>query len=158
MADGEGNGPYRGPAREAPYALSRLSGPVSLVDVARQIEQADAFLASTTSARLELIAQQMQALREAARAVLEKAELDAELHRVDARFKRYPGRTYHLYQRATGERYWSLLSPAEWGGAAPHAFLGSYRLESDQSFTRLDPAGDAPEPNKPRRLVRGDLP
>lgn len=155
MAEGAGDGPYRGPARQAPYPLSRLSGPVSLVDVAREIEQADTFIASTTSARLQVIAQQMHALREAARAVLEKAEQDAELHRVDARFKRYPGRTYHLYQRAEGSRYWSLLSPSEWAGSPPHAFLGSYRLESDQSFTRLD--ASASEPNE-WRLTRGDLP
>ena len=124
--------------------------------MAREIEQADAFLASTTSAKLDVIAQQMRSLRQLAQAVLAKAELDAELHRVDARFKRYPGRTYHLYQREEGARYWSLLSPAEWAGRPPHAFLGSYRLESDQSFTRVDEQGSVAPPE--RRLLRGDLP
>lgn len=129
--------PYRGPQRSAPHALSRLSGPVSLVDVAREIEQADAFLSSTTSAKLHVIADQMRALREAAQAVLEKAERDARLHRAEARFKRYPGRVYHLYQRVDDSLYWSLLSPAEWNGAPPHPFVASYRLEADQSFTEL---------------------
>jgi hypothetical protein len=117
--------------------LSRLSGPVSLVDVAREIEQADQWIASTSTAKLSVIAEQMRALRQSAQAVLEKAERDAALHRAEARFKRYPGRVYHLYERAGGVPYWSLLSPEDWGGSPPHPFLGSYRLESDQSFTQL---------------------
>lgn len=133
----DGSGPYRGPGRAAPYALSRLSGPVSLVDVAREIEQADQWIASTASAKLSVIAEQMQALRQSAQAVLEKAERDAALHRAEARFKRYPGRIYHLYERAPGACYWSLLSPEDWAGQPPHAFVGSYRLEADQSFTEL---------------------
>ena len=133
----DGSERYRGPARAAPYALSRLSGPVSLVEVAREIEQADQWLASTASAKLGVIAEQMRALREAAQRVIDKAARDAELHRAEARFKRYPGRTYHLYERAEGVRYWSLLSPTDWGGAPPHRFMGSFRLEVDQSFTAL---------------------
>jgi hypothetical protein len=149
MNDGarDGSGPYRGPAHAAPYALSRLSGPVSLVEVAREIEQADQWIASTASAKLSVIAEQMRALRQSAQAVLEKAERDAALHRAEARFKRYPGRVYHLYERAPGALYWSLLSPEDWRGQPPHAFLGSYRLESDQSFTQLGGAGaQQPEP------------
>jgi hypothetical protein len=139
MADDDQAPPqrYRGPARAAPYALSRLAGPVSLVEVAREIEQADQWLASTASAKLGVIAEQMRALREAAQRVIDKAARDAELHRAEARFKRYPGRTYHLYERDAGVRYWSLLSPEDWGDRPPHTFLGSFRLEADQSFTAL---------------------
>jgi hypothetical protein len=151
MSDGarDGSGPYRGPSNAAPYALSRLSGPVSLVDVAREIEQADQWIASTANAKLSVIAEQMRALRQSAQAVLEKAERDAVLHRAEARFRRYPGRVYHLYEREPGACYWSLLSPEEWGGNPPHAFLGSYRLESDQSFTALDASGAAPVADAP---------
>lgn len=167
MADGaqDGSGRYRGPSKAAPYALSRLSGPVSLVEVAREIEQADQWLASTASAKLGVIAEQMLALRDKAQRVLEKAQRDAELHRAEARFKRYPGRTYHLYERAEGVRYWSLLSPEEWNGAPPHPFVGSYRLEADQSFTALlEDGSEADDPNSDlaarlkQRLLRGDLP
>ena len=133
----EGSGRYRGPAKAAPYALSRLSGPVSLVDVAKEIEQADQWIASTANAKLGVIAEQIRALREAAHVVLAKAELDAALHRAEASFKRYPGRVYHLYERADQTRYWSLLSPEDWRGQPPHTFVGSYRLEADQSFTSL---------------------
>lgn len=163
----DGSGRYRGPGNSAPYALSRLSGPVSLVDVAREIEQADQWIASTASAKLSVIAEQMRALHERARAVLEKAERDAALHRAEARFKRYPGRVYHLYERPEGAQYWSLLSPEDWDGAPPHRFVGSYRLESDQSFTSLAPGGsdehadpelDPLEAWAKLRLLRGERP
>lgn len=163
MSDGSSR--YRGPAKAAPYALSRLSGPVSLVDVAKEIEQADQWIASTANAKLNVIADQMRALRAAAEQVLAKAELDASLHRAEAQFKRYPGRVYHLYERGDGTRYWSLLSPAEWQDKMPHAFLGSYRLEADQSFTALDdsaPAEAAAEqaldPSLKVRGRRGEMP
>jgi hypothetical protein len=139
MSDDEraGSGKYRGPERAAPYALSRLAGPISLVDVAREIERADQTIASTAGAKLELIAEQMRNLRAQAEQVLERAQRDAELHRAEARFVRHPGKVYHLYERPTGARYWSLLSPEEWAGAPPHAHVGSYRLELDQSWTPL---------------------
>jgi hypothetical protein len=128
---------HRGPERASPYAVSRLSGPVSLVDAAREIERADQWIASTSNAKLAQIAGQMRALREQAEQVLKEARENASLHRADARFARHPGKTYHLYERADGGRYWSLLSPDEWGGNPPHAFVGSYRLELDQSWTPL---------------------
>jgi hypothetical protein len=126
---------HRGPDRAAPYAVSRLSGPVSLVDAAREIERADQWIASTSGARLEQIAAQMRALREQAEAVLSEARENAALHRAEARFARHPGKTYHLYEREGGARYWSLLAPSDWSGAPPHPFVGSYRLELDQSWT-----------------------
>jgi hypothetical protein len=139
--------PFAGPTRAAPYALSRLSGPVSLVDVAREIEHADTLIASTTNAQLRLIAEQMAALRGQAERLLEHARVNAELHRVEARFVRHPGHTYHLYQRDGGEaqaRYWSLLAPADWGGRPPHRYLGSYRMEADRSWTLMG-GQDGPE-------------
>jgi hypothetical protein len=149
---------YEGPHNAAPYPLSRLSAPISLVDAAREVEHADQWIASTASARLSQIAAQMQALRAQAEAVLRKAQEDAALHRAEARFNRLPGNTYHLYERADGGRYWSMLSPEEWGGKPPHAFVGSYRLEADRSFTRVDapPAEPAP-PRLDLDWVKGKL-
>lgn len=151
MSDDErtGSSKYRGPDRASPYALSRLSAKVSLVDVAREIERADQSIASTTGAKLELIAAQMRALRAQAEEVLRKANSDAELHRAEARFVRHPGKTYHLYEREAGVRYWSLLSPEEWAGAPPHPYVASYRLELDQSWTPLEQAGERDRERSP---------
>ncbi|MFO0694398.1 MAG: DUF2452 domain-containing protein [Polyangiales bacterium] len=129
----------------SPYPTSRLAPAFSLVDVASEIARADETIARVTEARLEVIARQMQALREEAERILARAREDAELHRARCTFVRRPGHVYHLYRRDSGELYFSLLSPTDWGHAAPHPFVGSYRLEADMSFTRT--AGPGLEPN-----------
>lgn len=135
-----GGGRHEGPARTSPYPLSRLSAPHELVDVAREIQQADALLGAVTGGKLAQIARQIRSLQEQARQVLEAAQRDSELHRAACNFKKRPGHVYHLYRRDDGVRYLSMLSPEEWGGSPPHAFEGSHRLELDMSWT---PAGEA---------------
>jgi hypothetical protein len=70
--------------------------------------------------------------------VLDEAARAARLHRARCNFRKVPGHVYHLYRRGEDDLYFSMLSPAEWGGHPPHPFEGSYRLENDQSFTRVD--------------------
>jgi len=143
---------HRGPERASPYPVSRLSGPVSLVDAAREIEHADQWITSTSESKLVLIAAQMHALRAQAEQVLAEARENATLHRAEARFQRHPGKTYHLYERADSQRYWSMLAPADWAGQPPHRFVGSYRLEADQSWTPLERAAERDQ----RRLPVAD--
>jgi hypothetical protein len=125
----------RGPQAASPYPLSRLSAKHDLIDVAREIQRADAALAAVAGAQLETIARQIRELQSEAARVLEAARRDAELHRATCRFKKIPGRVYHLYRKPDGERYFSMLSCEDWAGAPPHVFEGSYRLEADMRWT-----------------------
>jgi hypothetical protein len=129
--------PAREPERASPFPLSRLAPPFSLVDTAREIEAADATLGVRLGGQLDLIADQIRELQARARGLLEAARRDQELHRARCNFQRRAGATYHLYRDAQGERYWSMLSPDEWGGHPPHAFEGSYRLGLDMAWTSL---------------------
>lgn len=132
-------GRYEGPARAAPYALTRTAPAYSLVDVAAEVEKADALLATVTGGKLTVIAEQIRHLQDKARGLLERARRDAELHRARCNFEKKPGGVYHLYRRATGERWFSLLAPEEWSSPpANQTFEGTYRLGSDMGFTRLD--------------------
>jgi hypothetical protein len=106
-----------------------------LVQVAEQIESASESIAHQTTAQLRLIADQIQHLQEQARGLLQKARIDVALHQARCNFQKVPGKTYHLYQRSSGETLLSLLSPGDYGGHPPHTHLGSYRLEADQSWT-----------------------
>ncbi len=126
------------PRHAAPHPLSRLDAPIDLVEAAREIERAEATLQMAVGARLEVIASQMRRLKEEAERLLRKARRDAALHRAECHLVRRPGGVYHLYRREDGRRYLSLLSPSDWGGMPPHRFEGSYRLEADMSWTRLD--------------------
>jgi len=119
------------------YPIRTLSPAFSLVDRAREIEAASAFLETTTSGKLSLIAEQMRALRAQAEGILETARRDAELHRISCSFQKKIGQTIYLYERPDTERYFSLLSPADWKGKPPHLCLGAYRLAADQSFEEV---------------------
>lgn len=135
---------HGGTPRTSPYPTSRLSAPISLVDTAREIQAASDVIAGHTGARLSEIAAQIRHLQSEAQAVLERARADIELHRAECRFQRTVGKTYHLYERADGSRFFSMLSVDDYGGRPQHAFVGSYRLEADRSWTPADetPARD----------------
>jgi len=124
-------------SRATTYPLSRLAPTFDLVDVAREIQEADRVLGAVVGGQLQLIADQIRALQAKAREILARAELASELHRATCNFKKRPGHAYHLYRRPCGEVYLSMLSPEEWGGQPPHDFLGSYRLEADMSWSAL---------------------
>ncbi len=131
----DGGARFEGPAKASPYPISRLAPVHDLVDVAREIQQADQMLGTVTGGKLQLLARQIRALQEQARELLDRAQRDAELHRAVCHFKRRPGHVYHFYRRPEGPLYVSMLSPDDWHGHPPHAFEGSYRLEPDMSWT-----------------------
>lgn len=137
MTHGDGS-QHRGPAHSSPYPVSRLSAPHELVSLAEEIARAEVMLGAVVGAELEGIARRIRALQDEARALLEATQRDARLHRAACNFVKRPGRIYHLYERADGTTYFSMLSLAEWGGAAPHAHRGSYRLEADMRWTPTD--------------------
>jgi hypothetical protein len=53
-------------------------------------------VAIRTDAQLEVIVEQMKALQERAREIIEQASRDIDLIHAECRFRRVPGRTYHL--------------------------------------------------------------
>ena len=133
---------HRGPAHASPYGLSRLAPSISLVDVASEIAEADQMLGAVAGSKLSVIAEQIRQLQQSARRVLEDTRRDLELHRAECRFQRRPGQVYHLYRRSNGALSWSMITPNEWGAHPPYEFTGSYRLELDRSWTRVDGMDD----------------
>lgn len=123
--------------KSIPYPTSRLAARIDLVDMAREIEKADEALGLVVGAKLEIIRNQMQALQEEARKLLEEAQMSARLQRAKCNFRKIPGKIYHLYKRPDGELYFSMLSPEEWGGSPPHDFEGSFKVDFDLSLRPL---------------------
>lgn len=120
-----------------PFGSRTLDPAIRIVDRALEIETASEFIKSGVKGKLDLILKQIQNLQEEARRVLEQAQMDEDLHRITCNFEKKVGDSLHLYQKEDGTKYFSILSPSEWGNP-PHTFLGSYRLEGDRSFTPLD--------------------
>ncbi|XP_063001201.1 uncharacterized protein C1orf50 homolog [Elgaria multicarinata webbii] len=117
---------------------ARKARPSDLVALARQVDTADDFVRANACNRLTVIAEQIRYLQEQAKKVLEDANRDADLHHVACNFVKKPGNVYYLYRRGNGQRYFSMLSPKEWGGSCPSEFLGAYKLQHDMSWTPSD--------------------
>ncbi|XP_072887849.1 uncharacterized protein C1orf50 homolog [Hemitrygon akajei] len=117
------------------YKTNRLGDPLDLVVLAEQIQKADDFVRANATNKLTMIAEQIQYLQDKARKVLEEAREDADLHHVACNIVKKPGTVYFMYRRDSGQRYFSILSPKEWGPSCPHEFLGAYKLQQDHSWT-----------------------
>lgn len=141
---------HQGAGHSAPYPVSRLAPSFGLVELAREIEQADRIVSGRLEAQLQVIAEQVKSLQAQARAVLEQARADQRLHHARCAFRRIPGKTYHLYEEPDGSLAFSMLSPGDWRGRPPRPFRGSYRLEADMSWT---PAEAADHADDSRQLV-----
>lgn len=121
----------------SPYPVSRLAPAFDLVDMAREIAQADEHLANRAASKMQVLVEQLRHLQRQAREILEETHQAQELHRARCNFQKIPGRIYHLYQDRRGELILSMLSPADWRNDPPNAFKGSFRLETDRSWTPL---------------------
>lgn len=141
---------HSGDSRSSPYPVSRLAPSFETGELAAEIAKAESMLSARTGAKLRVIADQIRLLQEEARKVLADARDEQVLTRAECAFKRIPGKTYHLYRRRDGRSFFSMLSPQDWGGQSPHDFLGSYRLETDYSWT---PAEQASQPDDTGVLV-----
>ncbi|XP_043917826.1 uncharacterized protein C1orf50 homolog [Protopterus annectens] len=117
------------------YHTNRVGDPGDLVALAQQVQKADEFVRANACNQLTVIAEQIRYLQEQARKVLQEAVKDADLHHVACNVVKKPGNIYYLYQRESGQRYFSILSPKEWGASCPHKFLGAFKLQHDMSWT-----------------------
>lgn len=88
--------------------------------------------------KLDVIGEQIRFLQKQALEILQEASDNAHLHNIPCNFVKIPGNIYHLYQRESGEKLFSLISPSEFGTDKKLTHLGSYRLEIDRSFTPID--------------------
>jgi hypothetical protein len=133
---------HRGDARSSPYPMSRLAPAFQAPELADEIARAESMLGARTSAKLRVIADQIKALQAEARKVLDEARDEQALTHAECAFKRIPGKVYHLYRKANGGTYFSMLSPADWNGQPPDVHVGSYRLEADYSWTPAERLGE----------------
>ncbi|XP_059945625.1 uncharacterized protein C1orf50 homolog isoform X1 [Mesoplodon densirostris] len=129
-----------GLALVSPYHTHRVGDPLDLVALAEQVQKANEFVRANATNKLTVIAEQIEHLQEQARKVLEDARRDADLHHVACNIVKKPGNIYYLYKRESGQRYFSIISPKEWGTGCPHDFLGAYKLQHDLSWTPYEDA------------------
>lgn len=132
---------HRGPGHQSPYPISRQSPSIELVELAKEVADADDLLTIQAVGKLRVLAEQIEQLRKKARDILAETRRNQELHRAGCRFNKRIGSIYHLYSKSDESLFFSMIDPVEWGNS-PRAvdlrFLGSYRLENDRSWTPVD--------------------
>lgn len=109
-----------------------------IVALASQIKEADVAIRNTACSKLTLILDQIRFLQGQAEKILKETDANERLHHAACNFKKNPGTIYHLYERDSGQTYFSMLSLDDWGPSFKHRFLGSYRLELDHSWTPVE--------------------
>lgn len=109
-----------------------------IVALASQIKEADVAVRNTASNKLTLILEQIRFLQSQAEKILQETAANERLHHAACNFKKIPGTIYHLYERESGQTYFSMLSLEEWGPNFKHKHLGSNRPEGDHSWTPLE--------------------
>lgn len=109
-----------------------------MTDLQVNFHNATNFANANAVNRVEIIGQQMKYLQESLYRVIEDTKRDSELHGAACNFVKKPGHAYHLYERPSGQKYFSMLSPQDWNGSPPHKFLNSWFLEADQSWVPVE--------------------
>ncbi|XP_076179973.1 uncharacterized protein C1orf50 homolog [Ptiloglossa arizonensis] len=110
----------------------------NLIALATEIQKADSFIQAIACNKMQIIVEQIKFLQDKAKMILLEADWNIKLHHVACNFVKQPGHVYHLYERETGQLYFSMLSPEEWGRTGPpQTHKGAYRLEEDRSWTLL---------------------
>lgn len=81
-----------------------------IISLASQIQTADVNLKQNASGKLAVILDQIKMLQSQAKQILEETEQNRQLHLAACNFRKKPGSIYHLYERSTGQTYFSMLS------------------------------------------------
>lgn len=109
--------------------------PNDIVELAKIVKKGDEFVRANAGNKLMVIADQIRYLQQQAQKCLQDAKRDADLHHAACNMVKKAGMMYYLYKRPSGQRYFSMISPQEWGKSFTHEYLGAYRLEHDFSWT-----------------------
>ncbi|XP_061687566.1 uncharacterized protein C1orf50 homolog isoform X2 [Syngnathoides biaculeatus] len=121
------------------YQTTRVEDPMDLVALALQLQKGDDFIKANACNKLSVIADQMRYLQEQAKKVLEEANRDADLHHAACNIVKKAGNMYYLYQRPSGQKYFSIISPKFYAGCpCRHNPLHSSGLGTGLQITLAD--------------------
>lgn len=85
-------------------------------------------------AKLNMLATQMQMLREQAFHILTEAQMNERLQKAEMRTKQTPGTTYYLYTQNSKDVL-SLVSPMEWDSY--EEYHGAFLYDFDHTFRKV---------------------
>jgi len=120
------------------YPSRTSDPPITLVDIAKEIERSEEIIKININSKLDLILKEINRLKEKAKLIIEQAYKDLELHKIKCNFKKIPGEIIYLYKKETEELYFSRLSPEDWKNNPPDEFINAYKLKYDKTFEKIE--------------------
>ncbi len=120
-----------------PYAHSRGGAQITPIDKGKVKGRAMSAMYEQTDLDLAQIKEQIELLARQAKAIQDRVTISEEIYAAEMNFEPFIGKTYHLYRRSSGKPVLSLVSPEEWGGNPPFAFVATIRLMADHTWDVL---------------------
>ena len=100
--------------------------------------QAMSAMGDQTSRQFDQIFSQMKTLLDQANELKRRVEVSERIYESDMGFSPVIGKSYHLYTRADGTDFLSMIAPSEWGRSRKWTeYVGSVKLLSDHTWELL---------------------
>ena len=125
-----------------PYAHTVGGAVIKPIDKGRVKGRAVAAMYEQTDIQLSQIKEQIDLLAAQARKLHERVQLSEEIYQTDMNFEPLIGRVYYLYRRKNGKTVLSMVSPQEWGGKPPYAFVASVKMLADHTWEVMETASE----------------
>jgi len=117
-----------------PYAHHVGSAIVRPIDKGRSRGLAMSAMYEQTGVQLQQLSDQVALLIQQAQSIHDRIAVSESIYTAEVGFKPNIGQTCYLYERSNGKRVLSLVSPDEWGGNPPYAYVATARLLSDHTW------------------------
>ena len=92
---------------------------------------------SVCYSKLKLLSQQIEIIKKQIHETVSEGLINTNLHKVECRFKKVCGNTYHLYKK-NDNYFFSQLSLSDWNYNPPYQFIASYLYDFDHSYKHLN--------------------
>ena len=89
-----------------------------------------------TYSKLEMIAKQIDFLKNEALNILSNHDLNNNLKEIKCNFRKVPGTYYYVYENEKNEKNLSLISPDEWSNY--YKFISKVYYDFDYQFYKVD--------------------
>lgn len=89
-----------------------------------------------TYSKLEIIAKQIDFLKNEALSILSNHDLNSNLKEIKCNFRKVPGTYYYVYENEKNEKILSLIGPDEWNNY--HKFVTKVYYDYDYQFYKVD--------------------
>ncbi len=97
--------------------------------------QARQAMLEQTDEQLNIIYEQMKTLARQVQDIKKRVYVSDLIYGVEMSFSPVIGKTYFLYDQASGKRFMSLISPEEWGDKMQNfTFIAEVRLHADHTW------------------------